>query len=309
MLRQQDEQEIASSASSRRSQHSRPASQNRIQNWVDDVARVAHGVGGLLPGNTVIVNERDFDPNVIVANEGHASSTPVRTPLPNTASGLVQPAPVRLRLNDKSRELAFVPPTTGSIEIGETDEDESKDIGAIGGSNRKRISPALSFVDVVGPLDDLLNKPAEMQSKTGTIPKLKTHVTYEQWRSRTTNLEMEKEHLKQNDIRRQRELELVNQLNRLEMQKDDGELRNLELIQQMKEHEQEKERIIQQKQRECIELEQQMHRQSQEHGNLSEQQQKELEHLRCVEREYRNYTQNQENRVKHPASMTVNRGD
>ncbi|XP_062701854.1 uncharacterized protein LOC134285309 [Aedes albopictus] len=307
LLRQQDEQDgTSNSGSSRRSQHSHQGShQNRVQDWVDDVARVSEGAGEQVPITTVVVNEKDFDPNVIVTNEGHASSTPLKAPSCNAGIGLIPPPPplpVPLRLNDKSRELIATPRTTGSIAIGETaDEDSESVIGAVGGTNRPRISPVLSFVDVVGPLDDLLNNPVVTKSKTGTIPKLQTRPPFEQWSSRTINNEYEKERVKENDVRRQRELDLIDQLNRLEMQKEDGFLKNRELEQQMKTREQEQEQLVLHKQRELVKMEQQLQHQKQEKENFVRQQQKvlkerdeELERLRRLEQEYNQYRRTKE---------------
>nr|XP_029709201.1 PH domain-containing protein DDB_G0287875-like [Aedes albopictus] len=308
LLRQQDEQDgTSNSGSSHRCQHSRQESQNRVQDWVDDVARITEGAGERLPGTTVVVNEKDFDPNVIITNEGHASSTPVKTHVPTPL--------VPLRLNDKSQELVSAPRTTGSIAIGETaDEDSESAIGAVGGTNRPRISPVLSFVDVVGPLDDLLNNPVVTKSKTGTIPKLQTRPSLEQWRSRTTNNEHEKERVKENDVRGQRELDLIDQLNRLEMQKEDGFLKNRELEQQMKTREQEQEQLVLHKQRELSKLEQQLQRQKQEQENFVQQQQKvlkkrdeELDRLRRLEQEYRQYRQGQKHRELHQAPTIESR--
>nr|XP_029709498.1 PH domain-containing protein DDB_G0287875-like [Aedes albopictus] len=271
LLRQQDEQDgTSNSGSSHRCQHSRQGSQNRVQDWVDDVARITEGAGERLPGTTVVVNEKDFDPNVIITNEGHASSTPVKTLVPTPL--------VPLRLNDKSQELVSAPRTTGS------------------------------------PLDDLLNNPVVTKSKTGTIPKLQTRPSFEQWRSRTTNNEHEKERVKENDVRRQRELDLIDQLNRLEMQKEDEFLKNRELEQQMKTREQEQEQLVLQKQRELSKLEQQLQRQKQEQENFVQQQQKvlkkrdeELDRLRRLEQEYRQYRQGQKHRELHQAPTIESR--
>ncbi|XP_058826161.1 uncharacterized protein LOC131686058 [Topomyia yanbarensis] len=111
--------------------------------------------------------------------------------------------------------------TTGSITIGENLEDDSDGIvGIEDKSYHDLISPILPSVSVQ-PLITLLEDARAGPSNVGTVPKLAKSVpTYDHWRQETGALRLQElHHNKENEVRRKRELALVEQVKQLEMQR------------------------------------------------------------------------------------------
>ncbi|XP_065082923.1 uncharacterized protein LOC135705240 [Ochlerotatus camptorhynchus] len=232
LLKQQDEQEGSRTSNSHRSQQSRQDKESIVQNWINDVITITEKTGFVDQSSEILTKdaEQELMANPIVAADVHATSTPIPNRNINSAAGMVQPAPVRLRLR-----MEPIPRNTESMAIGETAEEDSDGvIGAVGGSQGNINSQIVPFVDV-GPFNVLLHDPVMTKSKTGTLPKVvRKQSTYEQWRSRTQ--ELEQKHKEENNIRRKRELELVNQLNRLTIQRTEDLQKQRDVEQELQRH-------------------------------------------------------------------------
>lgn len=276
LLMQQDEQEGSRKSSSHRSQQSRHDNVEKVQNWIKDVITITDKTGFVEQSSEVLSHdaEQELVANPIVATDVHASSTPVLNRNINTAAGMVQPAPIPLRF-DKSFGLESIPRTTESMAIGETAEEDSDDaIGAVGGSLDNPNAQIVPFVDV-GYFNTLLHDPAKTPLKTGTLPKIiRNQPSYEQWRSRIQ--EDERKHREENNVRRKRELELVNQLNRLKMQRNEDLQKQRELEHELQRREQEQRKLTEQRQCDLASLEE-LQRREQERIRLSEQRGRDLD--------------------------------
>lgn len=114
--------------------------------------------------------------------------------------------------------------TTGSITIGESDPGE-----AAGGNDQmdgNLISPTRISLVNLNSLHNLLGEEKPTVKHTGTIPKLASNVLlpYSQWQRDTAlrrkTSELEQRHQTEIDTRRRRELDLVDEIKRLQLQKD-----------------------------------------------------------------------------------------
>lgn len=213
LLNQQDE---ADEVASLKSNHSIRSSTRRVEDWV--VKQTTSNLGSVVAEDT----STSADPmhhvaaNPIDNRTQYRSSTPVRDVLPGSKRFTIKHEPFDVDLISAAR-------TTGSITIGDNELDE-----AIGGSlpvDSNRVSSVISLVDLK-PLQNMLEEQEAIVLNHGTRPKAPKSLAlpYSQWQSETGYLrktkELEQRHQKENEIRRKRELELVDQIRQLQLQKE-----------------------------------------------------------------------------------------
>nr|XP_029719543.1 uncharacterized protein LOC115261797 [Aedes albopictus] len=213
LLIQQDEEDDIVSIRSHRSTHS---TEKRIEDWIDTQEKPTSDAGTGVVGETSKPSAPTHHTPVksAGAHGQQSTSTPIRDEQITNSE-----IPMK---REPSNFIDLMSPT-GSITIGESDPGE-----AAGGNSQvddNLLSPAISLVNL-NSLQNLLEEQKPIVHHTGALPKLARNalLPYGQWQRdtalrRKTN-ELEQRHQSEIDTRRRRELDLVDEIKRLQLQKD-----------------------------------------------------------------------------------------
>ncbi|XP_055614576.1 uncharacterized protein LOC129760917 [Uranotaenia lowii] len=272
LLGQQDEEDETDSARNKRSSQ---AGSCRVTDWMKEQSEtVARSERNIVPKTSEAAKPVDFGKTVeftLVSELGAAkTSTPVNKPVVNEEK---TPAAVALDLAGWIVDLdhTSLQRTTGSISIGERQDIESVDTDEASMQNPS--ASKFPMVDIQ-PFLRLLKDVESSEQKTGAYPK-PSQPEFEKWRLETENLRrvqsLQQQHAQENDIRRKREIELMNQLKLVEQQHRAD-------VEKMQEKEAEYRRQIRRQEEERIEYRKQAEK-------ALEERDRELSRLRFVEQE------------------------